>query len=61
MNDELRKQVKLLKAFNDITYKELASYLDIKTNSLYNWLRCQYDLSEEKQKQLYDVICNLKE
>lgn len=61
MNDELRKQVKLLKAFNGITYKELASYLDIKTNSLYNWLRCQYDLSEEKQKQLYDVICNLKE
>ena len=44
MNDELRKQVKLLKAFNGITYKELASYLDIKTNSLYNWLRCQYDI-----------------
>lgn len=61
MNDELRKQVKLLKAFYGITYKELASYLDIKTNSLYNWLRCQYDLSVEKQRQLYEVICNLKE
>lgn len=56
MNDELRKQVKMLKALQGISYKEIASYLDIKTNSLYNWLRNQYDLSEEKQKLLRQII-----
>ncbi len=61
MNKELRKQVKLLKALQGITYKEIASYLEITTNSLYNWLRCQYELSDEKQAQLYDIICLLKE
>ena len=61
MNKELRRQVKLLKALQGITYKEIASYLEITTNSLYNWLRCQYDLSEDKQAQLRDIICFLKE
>lgn len=50
MNEELRKKVKLLKALQGVSYKELASYLEIQTNSLYNWLRNQYDLSEEKQR-----------
>lgn len=29
MNDELRKQVKLLKALQGISYKEIAYYLEI--------------------------------
>ena len=61
MNTELRKQVKLLKALQGITYKEIASYLEITTNSLYNWLRYQYELSEEKQDQLIEIISCLKE
>lgn len=61
MNKELRNQVKLLKALQGITYKEVASYLEITTNSLYNWLRCQYDLSEEKQARLNEIICFLKD
>lgn len=61
MNNELRKKVKLLKAFQGISYKELSTYLDIKANSLYNWLRCQYDLSDEKQEQLKSIISNLME
>ena len=56
MNDELRKKVRLIKALQGITYKEIAEYLDITVNSLYNWLRCQYDLSLAKQKVLQEEI-----
>ena len=51
----------MLKALQGISYKEVASYLDIKTNSLYNWLRNQYDLSDEKQKLLREIIEILSE
>lgn len=60
-NDELRIEVKKLKIYQGISYTEIAEYLEIKKNSLYNWLKEQYDLSEEKQSQLSEIICNLKE
>ena len=37
--DYLRKRLKLLKALQGISYKEISSYLDIKTNSLYNFIK----------------------
>ncbi len=61
MNDELRKRVRLLKALQGVSYKEVAYYLEINANSLYNWLRCQYDLSEQKQEDLADILNNLSE
>ena len=61
MNNELRKQVKLLKALQGITYKELAEYLGIKVNSLYSWLRGNYDFSEKRLSMLQNIITNLKE
>ena len=61
MNNELRKQVKLLKALQGITYKELAEYLEIKVDSLYSWLRGNYDFSEKRLAMLQNVITNLKE
>ena len=61
MNNELRKQVKLLKALQGITYKELAEYLEIKVDSLYSWLRGNYDFSEKRLSMLQNVIINLKE
>lgn len=61
MNEALRKQVKELKVYQDITYKELAEYLEIQRNSFYNWLKGYYNFSEEKQIQLQDIINNLKE
>ena len=61
MNNELRKQVKLLKALQGISYKELAEYLEIKVNSLYSWLRGNYDFSEKRLCMLQNVITNLKE
>lgn len=62
MNDNLRKEVKLLKALQGISYKEIAEdYLEMKQDSFYSWLHGYYNLSEERQQLLYDVICNLKE
>ena len=62
MNNYLRIEVKLLKALQGITYKELAEeYLGIRQDSFYSWLKGYYDLGEEKQKQLYDVVLTLKE
>lgn len=58
MNDFLRKEVKQLKAKQDITYKEIASYLEIRDDSFYSWLRGNYNFGYEKQKKLeYIVDC----
>ena len=61
MNNELRKQVKLLKALQGISYKEIAEYLEIKVDSFYSWLRGNYDFSEKRLSMLQNVIINLKE
>ena len=61
MNNELRKQVNLLKALQGISYKEIAEYLEIKVDSLYSWLRGNYDFSEKRLSMLQNVITNLKE
>ena len=59
--ETLRKKVRMLKAMQNVSYKELASYIDIKESSMYNWLRQQYSLSAEKEQLLAEVISTLKE
>jgi DNA-directed RNA polymerase specialized sigma24 family protein len=61
MNEKLRTDVKLLKALQGVSYKEIAEYLEIKQDSLYSWLRGYYNLSEEKIERLQDVIACIKE
>ena len=61
MNEALRKKVKELKVYQDISYKEVAEYLEIQRNSFYNWLKGYYNLNEENQKRLQQIIDNLKE
>ena len=61
MNDKLRKEVKLLKALQGVSYKEIAELLEIRQDSLYNWLCGYYDLGKEKQERLEDILTNLKE
>ena len=56
MDDFLREQVKLLKVMQSISYKELASYLEISTGSFYNWVNGYYSLGNEKQSRLLDII-----
>ena len=38
MQDNLRKRIKVLCALQNITYTEIAEYLEIKRSSFYNWL-----------------------
>ena len=59
--DVLRKNVKEIKAFQGITYKELAEYLEIKQSSFYSWLSGQYELSYYKKRRLQEIIDTLKE
>lgn len=61
MNEALRRKVKELKVYQDISYKEVAEYLEIQRNSFYNWLKGYYNLNEENQKRLQQIIDNLKE
>lgn len=60
-NEDLRKKVKLLKVFQNVAYKELAEYLQISSNSFYNWLKGYYNLSRQKQLQLSMIIDNIRE
>ena len=61
MNENLRKEVKLLKALQGISYKDVAEFLEIRQDSFYNWLKGYYEFSEERQRRLLDVIACLKE
>lgn len=61
MNDKLRNDCKSLKAFQNISYKEIAGYLEIKQDSFYCWLKGYYDFSIEKQRKLKSIIDILKE
>lgn len=61
MQDDLRKQIKLLKALQDISYKEIAEYLEISISGMYNWLNGYYELGYTKQKKLKEIIGFLKE
>lgn len=61
LNNQLRNDVKLLKAFQGITYRDFAEYLDINQGSLYLWLRGNFNLSYEKCMLLKNIIEDLKE
>ena len=61
MNDKLRKEVKLLKALQGVSYKEIAELLEIRQDSFYNWLKGYYQFGDERQHRLLEVICCLKE
>ena len=61
MNEYLRKECKLLKALQGISYTEIAGYLELSTSSFYNWLCNAYDFGEEKQQKLQEIIANLKD
>ena len=62
MNDELRKQVRLLKALQKITYKEIAEeYLEVSKNSFANWLNGYYNFSTDKLHRLQNIINDLTE
>ena len=61
MQENLRKQVKLLKALQNVSYVSIEEDLEIKKNSFYNWLKGYYDLSQEKTQRLQEIIELIKE
>ena len=61
MNEYLRKECKLLKAIQGISYKEIAEYLEITQDSFYCWIKGYYDLGNKKQQRLRTIIEDLKE
>lgn len=61
MQDNLRKEVKIIKALQNITYTEIAEDLEISRSAFYNWLSGQYNLSNEKEKRLIEIINLIKE
>ena len=60
MDEQLRREVKLLKALQNISYKELSNHLGITAGSFYNWVHGLYTLSPERQNILKEIINNLK-
>ena len=60
MNEYLRKKCKLIKAFNNITYKQIARDTGINEDSFYNWIRGKYNLGVQKQKILYDYVKKMR-
>lgn len=61
MQEKLRKEVKIIKALQGITYTEMANDLEISRSAFYNWLNGQYSLSQEKEKRLIEIIELIKE
>lgn len=61
MQENLRKQVKMLKALQNISYTEIAELLEISRSAMYNWLKEQYNLSQTKADRLKEIIETLKE
>ena len=61
MQDNLRKEIKVLKALQKIPYYEIAEYLEIQKSSFYSWLYGNYDLSQEKEIKLKEIISFLSE
>ena len=60
--ENLRDLIRVAKALDsDITYKELASIIDITPGAFYNYLKGYYELSYSKKKvlkeYLEDIIC----
>ena len=60
-NCDLRTQVKELKCFQNVTYKKIAELLGITYGSFVNYLHGQYELGEEKNNKLQEIINELKE
>ena len=61
MNEKLRKECKMLKALQNISYKKLAGLLGIANSSFYNWMKGYYDFSYKRQCMLWNIIKELKE
>lgn len=56
MNDTLRRQVKELKCYHDIQYKDIAEMLGITPSSFNSWLKGYYNFGADKTAKLIGYI-----
>lgn len=61
MNEFLRKECKMLKAMQGVSYKELAELLEVRQDSFYSWLKGYYDYSDRRQLRLKEILDTIKE
>lgn len=60
--DNLRKNVKLVKALNDDwSYKAMSEVINITPHAFYNWLHGFYELSNNKRSALESLVADLME
>lgn len=59
-NKTARKEVKLLKALNDVTYQEFSEMIGLSKGTIYTWLNGQFDLGSEKLSAVEELIADLK-
>ena len=56
MNDTLRKQVRELKCYRNIQYKDIAEQIGIKPSSFNSWLKGYYNFGADKMAKLMGYI-----
>ena len=56
MKEDLRRKVKALKAFYNISYSTIANEINISRGSMYNWLHNDYEFSYVTENRLRDYI-----
>lgn len=61
MNEILRKECKMLKVMQGVSYKELAELLEVRQDSFYSWLKGYYDYSDRRQERLKEILDTIKE
>ena len=61
MNEILRKECKMLKVMQGVSYKELAELLEVRQDSFYSWLKGYYDYSDRRQLRLKEILDTIKE
>lgn len=60
-DNALRLEVKQLKVYKDINYKELSQELGIKPKSFYGWLKEDFNLSAANKRKLDLIISRYKD
>lgn len=60
-NDIMRKEVRAVKAFQNVSYKKIAELLGISQKSMYNWLGKEYSFSLDTLSRLSAIIDEIKE
>lgn len=58
--EQLRKEVRILKAIQGIQYSEVAEMLNLSRSSFYNLINGGYEFGKERTRELEELIYNLK-